>query len=130
MAALCCLALAAASALTPAHGRPSAAAVTIADQLRAGEVAVSVQVTSVPAELRRGDRIGLLTGPSDAGGEEGTATVGAHFVGDRLRVLAVVDPQADGSDPPSVLVAARREAALRIAAGAGRSVLVVVDEAP
>lgn len=115
--------------MTPARGRPAAAAATIADQLRPGEVAVSVQVTSAPADLRRGDRIGLLTGPSDVGIDAGTASGDAHFVADRLRVLAVANPQANGSDPPTVLIAARRDAALRIAADAGRSVLVVVDEA-
>ena len=75
--------------------------------------------------VRPGDRIGLLTGPSDAA----VATAPA-FVADGLRVLAVSADSGDGSQPPSVVVASNRSQARRIAANSGRPLLVAVDRSP
>jgi hypothetical protein len=130
IAALCCLSLAAVSALTPARGREPAQATTTADLLRRGEVAVSVGVTSAPSDLQRGDRIGLLAAPAEGGLEPAGSLHEAQLLADRLRVLAVARSGTSGTDPPTVLVAARRDQALRIAATTGRSVLVVVDHRP
>lgn len=125
IAAIACLVFAAAATLTPAAGNSAQRARTTAELLHRGEVALSVEVASTPLDLRRGDRIGLLAGPDDSG-----AGAPAAMLADRLRLLAAPTMSASGSDPPIVLVAAGRDAALRIAANSGRSVLVVVDKSP
>lgn len=126
LAALACLLLAAASAVAPASGRPAhAEPVTVGRQLQPGEVAVTVAVTSAPPTLGRGDRVGLVAGPDDSG-----APARPRLLADRLRVLAVTDAAADTSDPPTVLLAADRDTAVRIAANTGRQTVVVVDRSP
>lgn len=125
LAALGCLALAAASALGPPSRAATHRAPTTADLLRAGEVAISVSVTSTPSALQRGDHIGLLTGADDSG----RAPPSAAVIADRLRVLAA--PRAgDGADTTSILVAADRATAVRIAANTPGPMLVVLDKSP
>ncbi len=131
--ALACLLLAVASALPP-RGAPRLhhPATRTADLLFAGEVAVTVVVTSTPDGLHQGDRIGLLAGADADGGGSGTAgsSATASMLADRLRVLAPPIKDASGTDPPSVLVAARRGDALRIAAHSGQSIFVIIDQRP
>ncbi len=129
VAALSCLLLAAASAVSPANGsdppRSPRTANPIAAGLADGQVAVPVRASSVPSAdlVRVGDRVGLLTGTDD-GGEPAT------LVADRLRVLAVSSGQDLSTAEPVVVVAANRDQAVRIATSGTRPLLIVVDRFP
>lgn len=126
IAALGCLLLAGASAVVPAGGRATPRRIaSLGAQLNRDEVAMSVAVASAPSYLHRGDRIGLLAGPDESG-----SNLRSGILADRLRVLAVPPVDSSGTDPPTVLVAANRAAAIRIAATTGRPALVVVDRSP
>ena len=128
IAALGCLLLAGASAITPRSADPARAAPrppSVGDSLRPGEVAVPVPVTSSPSIgfVRRGDRIGFVAGPSDA-----STAAASGLIADRLRVLAVSAQDDAGARSTSVVVAASRADAVRLGAIGERPVLVVVDD--
>jgi hypothetical protein len=127
LAALACLLLAAASALSApkpaASQRPSGPAAELARD----EVAVPVAVSAASAALvRSGNRIGVLAAP-------GTDTSApATLVADRLRVLSVhaddqVVPDGGGA---VVVVAARRPAALALARVTSDRLVLIVDDLP
>lgn len=140
LAALACLLLAAASALSSRHPAATARAAAPADVAAAGERAVPVQVAGLDARayLHPGDHVDLLAGPSDDGAPgdrtagamgRATATVSATVVAEDVRVLTVVAPR-DGPGSGGLVVAADRAGALRIAALGGRAVVAVARDRP
>jgi hypothetical protein len=130
IAAVVCLLLAAASTLTPADGsatRSDHQDNPVASALHAGQVAVPLPVGSARAAafVRTGDHVGVFRTPDDSG--SGTP----ELIADGLRVLAA-SASADtlATDEPVIVVAADPAQAARLAAVAGRSVLVVLDKNP
>ena len=115
IAVLVCVLLAASSAISssgPAQSsRPSALR-----QLKAGQVAVPVNVASggVAGVLKAGQHVGLLSAHS--------------MLADHLLVLQVAVASPEAGDTTSILVAADRPTALRIAKSSGQAVLAVVDK--
>jgi hypothetical protein len=82
--------------------------------------------------IHAGDRVGLLVAPSDADTVSPSAAPSpdAALIADRLLVLKVSAASPGSDDSGTLLVAADRATALRIARAAGRSVLAVVDKSP
>jgi hypothetical protein len=120
VAAVCCLVLAAGSALAPhAPAQPARHA-----SLRPGEVAVPVTVQT-SAAVAVGDRVGVLAGPSDAGDD-------AALVADQLRVLSVRGgPGGFAGDATTVVtVATSRAAAVQLARYANRTLVLIADPLP
>lgn len=136
LACAACLLLAALSALggtgsDSAAGRPLRSGP--AAQLRPGEVAVPVTLADPAAAgyLRPGDQLGLLADPASpvTGQPSGRASVLAEDV----RVLAITRSSgiASGADEgATLLVAARRDQALRIAAAAADAITPILDVSP
>jgi hypothetical protein len=124
IAALVCLLLAAGSALVPPAPATSAPN-GLGAHLRAGEVAVPVQVASGAASVRPADRVGMLAPPVDdeVGGQ-------AVLVADHLRVVSVSSGSGLADAPTIVTVATDRPRALQLARYASRSLLMIVDEVP
>jgi hypothetical protein len=135
IACLLCLLLAAGSALSPktasapadsheAAGRPR--------QLRHDQVAVPVAVdrSGAAMSVRAGDRVGVLAGASTDGFVRRADA--AVLVADHLRVLAVQNGgNALGDDSSvTVVVAASRAGAVRIAGFSDRSLLLIADGFP
>jgi hypothetical protein len=122
IAALICLLLAAASAVVPHPAAPSTPGV----RLRAGEVAVPVQIARVAASIRPGGEVGVLAPPADDA-ESGDAVL----VADHLRVVSVARGSGLGDDPAAtVVVATDRAGALRLARYVSRPLLMIVDDLP
>lgn len=129
VAALGCLLLAAASAVTDGSGASSAAKSASGPRLATGQVAVPVSVT-VSANAAPGDRVGLLAGPSDDSTTGDLSPPGqATLVADRLRVLSVHDPDSGltESDATIVVVAASRAQAVQLARYSGRTMVLITD---
>ncbi len=136
IAALVCLLLAAASTLAPADGVPTprrrSRGNPIAAALRAGQVAVPVTVTSAHAAAlrahrrprRRADRCGGRTGRDRSRRPRRWSPTACAC--SRCRRAATRCPPT----PRSIVVAADRAAAVRLAAVAARPLLVVVDKCP
>jgi hypothetical protein len=100
--------------------------------LHAGQVAVPVAVdrSGTAMSVHAGDRVGVLAG---AAADEFVRHPGAAvLVADHLRVLAVqAGDSALGTDSSvTVVVAASRASAVRIAGFSGRSLLLIADEFP
>jgi hypothetical protein len=116
-----CLVLAASSAID-GHSReprePVSAAADPLAALRDGQLAVPVTLKQggIDGVIKVGDHIGLLT-----------ADV---VVADKLLVLRVAGAATNSDSTASILVAADRATALRIARSAGQDVLAVVDKSP
>lgn len=129
VAALGCLLLAAASALTDGSAASSAAKSRSGPRLATGQVAVPVPVT-VAADAVPGDHVGVLAGPSDDSTTGDLSPPGrATLVADGLRVLTVRDPGSGltGSDVTIVVVAASRAQAVRLARYSGRAMELITD---
>lgn len=127
VAALLCLLLAAASAVT--DGSAAHPAAKSGPRLAAGQVAVPVPVT-VAADAAPGDRVGVLAGPGDDSTSGDLLPPGrATLVADGLRVLSVRDPGSGltGSDVTIVVVAASRTQAVRLARYSGRAMVLITD---
>ena len=128
-----CLLLAAGTALAPHRASaPTDPAAEATGALRAGQVAVPVAVdrSGTAMSVRAGDRVGVLAGA--ATDEFVRHPDAAVLVADHLRVLAVqAGDSALGTDSSvTVVVAATRASAVRIAGFSGRSLLLVADEFP
>jgi hypothetical protein len=113
-----CIVLAASSAL---DGRSRAPAVALVDPLAAlrdGQMAVPVTLNQggIAGVIKVGDHVGLLTAET--------------VVADKLLVLRVADGAANSDGTASILVAADRATALRIARSASEGILAVVDKSP
>jgi hypothetical protein len=138
IAALLCLVLAAASALSaqrPVAARvPATAAPTgVAGRLAPGQLAVPVTLSddSATRYLHTGDRIDLYATPDPAS----IVTAPAALVGTGLLVIEVLPSPAaagpaNGTDGTRVIVAVERRLAGRIAGTNGRMILAVVDKYP
>ena len=125
VAALICLLLAAASALTPPARTARAAPDGLAARLRTGEVAVPLPVGSSEAGMvGRGDRVGVLTSPDPP--------QHAVLVADHLRVLSVRAPDASlsGDATAVVVLATDRTAALSLARFSGSRLVLILDDLP
>jgi hypothetical protein len=123
IAALVCLVLAAASALTAPEAAPSARP---PDRLRRGEVAVPVPIAGGAVAVRPADEVGVLAPPAD-----GDSTGDAVLVADHLRVMSITRSAGLGGDATAVVVVASdRAAALRLARYAARPLLMIVDDLP
>jgi hypothetical protein len=112
-----CVVLAVSSSLD-GHGHAS---VTLADplaRLKAGQVAVPVTLNQSGTEgiIEAGNHVGLFSANS--------------VVADHLLVLRVVAVPAGDDGTASILVAADRPTALRIARSSAQSMLAVVDKSP
>jgi hypothetical protein len=132
VAALLCLLLAAASAVTDGSAAHPAAKSGSGPRLAAGQVAVPVPVT-VAADAAPGDRVGVLAGPGDDSTTGDLPPPGrATLVADGLRVLSVRDPDSGltGSDVTIVVVAASRTLAVRLARYSGRAMVLITDRGP
>lgn len=135
LAAMLCLLLAAASALSAQHPTSNASAepanhasASVISQLPPGLLAVPVTLSddAAAAYLHSGDRIELYAAPESHSG----VSPPAALLGTGLLVISVLEPPADTQvrDGTHVLVAAERTVAARIAAIGGRSILAVVDK--
>ena len=126
IAALICLLLAAASALSPPATRTARAAPDgLAARLRAGEVAVPLPVGSTEAGMvGRGDRVGVLASPDPP--------QHSVLVADHLRVLSVRAPDASlsGDATAVVVLATDRTAALSLARFSGTRLVLILDDLP
>lgn len=127
IAALACLLLAAASALTSHHSAPPSRAPQPAAHprpvLRAGEVAVPVGVSGALGPVRPGGHVGVLATPPETSAER------AILVADQLRVISVIRQGGTGTDPV-VVVAADRDKALLLARFSTASLVLIIDELP
>lgn len=107
-------------------GTTSVAAADPLARLQKGQVAVPVSLTQTGTDgiLRAGQRVGLLASTADSS----TGKPSASLIADHLLVLRVsgVPPSGDGT--ASILVAAERPIALRIARASGQTVLAVLDK--
>jgi hypothetical protein len=139
IAALICLLFAAGTALAPSGPARTAAhrAAGHAAGLRPDEVAVPVPVSQPGLErlVRPGERVGVLAAPPAAGFGAAPArdSPGAVLVADHLRVLSLAagDGAGLGADSaPTVVVAATRTEAIRLAAYAGSPMMLFVDGVP
>jgi hypothetical protein len=135
VAALLCLALAAASALSGRHGpvHPSHSPARhpgIAAELAPGRLAVPVVLSDDAASsyIRSGDRIDLYASADDGAGVSRPATL----VAAGLPVISVLTPKYDspGAGGTRVIVSAEPLIAARIAGTNSQSILAVVDKYP
>ena len=130
-----CLLLAAGTALAPHTATAPAATDPAAEgpgALGAGQVAVPVAVdrSGTAMSVNAGDRVGVLAGA--AADEFVRHPDAAVLVADHLRVLAVQagDSALATDSSVTVVVAATRTSAVRIARFSGRSLLLIADEFP
>lgn len=130
IACVACLVLAAASALSGGHpaARASSPPAGPATRLRPGEVAVPVGLPDGAATgyLHPGDRVSLVAHRFDpvTGQPAGRATLVAAGV----RVLAITRTTGmSTADGAALLVAARRDQALRVAAADTSEITAIVD---
>ncbi len=137
VAALSCLLLAAGTALaSPDRSATHRTAAGAAAGLRPGEVAVPVPVAPVGLDslVRAGARVGVLAAPDpEAGIASPRASPGdAVLVADQLRVVSVDAANADlgGDAAATVVVAATRDAAIRLARYTSSPMLLIVDGVP
>jgi hypothetical protein len=93
-------------------------------------VPVAVDRSGTAMSVRAGDRVGVLAGSSADGFVR--RRDGAVLVADHLRVLAVQngDSSLTGDGSVTVVVAASRTSAVRIAGFSDRSLLLIADEFP
>ena len=124
IAALCCLLLAAAGAVSEpgagGHMRPGLAA-----RLRPGEVAIPLTVSAGSAAIvQPGDRVGVVEAPDDASA--------ATLLADRLRVLSLrIDDASMSSDSSAtVVVVGSRSQAVAVARTASGRLVLIVDDLP
>lgn len=117
IAVVVCVVLAVASSISGRASDGPQAAAPLA-RLKAGQVAVPVTLSQGGTDgvITSGDHVGLLT----------ASTV----VADHLLVLRVSAVPTGEDGTASILVAADRTTALRIAATSSQSVLAVVDKSP
>jgi hypothetical protein len=110
-----CVLLAASSAISD-RGAAQSSRPSPLQHLKLGQVAVPVSLASggVVGLLEAGQHVGLLSAHS--------------LLADHLLVLQVAAASPDGGDTTSILVAADRPTALRIAKLSGETVLAVVDK--
>jgi hypothetical protein len=124
IAALCCVLLAAASAVAePSRG--SAVQSGVAHRLRTGEVAIPLAVAAGSAAIvQPGDRVGVV----DAGDNAGSAAL----LADRMRVLSIRadDASISGDASTTVVVAGTRSQAVAVAHTATDRLVLIVDELP
>jgi Flp pilus assembly protein CpaB len=124
IAALCCLLLAAASAVAQpdagGHVRPGVAA-----RLRPGEVAIPLTVTAGSAAIvQPGDHVGVVETRDDASA--------ATLLADRLQVLSIrVDDASMSSDASAtVVVVGSRAQAVAVARPASGQLVLIIDDLP
>jgi hypothetical protein len=124
IAALCCLLLAAASAVTDpsagGHVRPG-----LAGRLRTGEVAIPLSVSAGSAAIvQAGDRVGVVETPDDSSA--------ATLLADHLRVLSIRldDTSMSGDASATVVVVGSRAQALAVARTAAGRLVLIVDDLP
>ncbi|HEU5007649.1 MAG TPA: RcpC/CpaB family pilus assembly protein [Jatrophihabitantaceae bacterium] len=136
-AALGCLLLAFASAVSSRHGPRAGAsgpANPLLARLRDGQVAASVALSDAGAAgfLRAGDRVDLYATPGSSGDPPTCAAVGRTPLGSGLRVLAVDGPSGGlGGDGTSRLVVAMaRGAAVQLATLQSCGMFAVLDKDP
>jgi len=112
---LVCVLLAASSAISD-HRSGAASQASPLRHLTAGQVAVPVSLTGtgVTGVLQVGQHVGLLSQHS--------------LLADHLLVLKVAGAPPGSEDTMSILVAADRPTALRIAKSTGEALLAVVDK--
>ncbi len=124
IAALCCLLLAAASAVTqPSHS--SNVRTGLAHRLRAGEVAIPLAVAAGSAAIvQPGDRVGVVDAADDA--------ASAALLADGMRVLSIrsEDASLSGDASATVVVAATRSQAVAVAHTTSDRLVLIVDELP
>jgi hypothetical protein len=126
IAALLCLLLAAATAGRTGP-RPAArqAPTPVTARLQSGQVAVPVPVRrDAAAYLRVGQRVSLFAT------SDGSAPAAGGSVGDELLVLALPPPADEQAETATVVVAAERTVATRIATHANLPFLAVLDKYP
>jgi hypothetical protein len=135
IACLVCLLFAAGTALSPKTASTPADSHRPADQpgaLRSDQVAVPVAVdrSGTAMSVRAGDRVGVLAGASTEGFVQRSDA--AVLVADHLRVLAVQhgDNALGDESSVTVVVAASRANAVRIAGFSDRSLLLIADGFP
>lgn len=99
-------------------------------QLADGQVAVPVTLDQggTDALLRVGQRVGLMASARSSG--TGPETPEATLVGDHLLLLRVSGAPPGGIGKSSIVVAADRATALRIAGASGQTILAVLDKSP
>jgi hypothetical protein len=101
-------------------------------QLDADQVAIPVAVdrSGTAMSVHAGDRVGVLAGASTDGFVRRTDA--AVLVADHLRVLAVHNGDSGLTDDSSVtvVVAASRTSAVRIAGFSDRSLMLIADQFP
>jgi len=137
VAALGCLLLAFASAVSTRHGPradASGPANPLLARLRAGQVAASVRLSDAGAAgfLRTGDRVDLYATPGSSGDPPACAAAGRTPLGSGVRVLAVDGPSGGlGGDGTSrLVVAVARDRAAEIATLQTCGMFAVLDKDP
>lgn len=124
IAALCCLLLAAASALAQ-PSRSTVVQTGLATRLRTGEVAIPLAVAAGSAAIvQPGDRVGVV----DTGDNAGPAAL----LADRMRVLSIRadDASISGDASATVVVAGTRSQAVAVAHPTTDRLVLIVDELP
>jgi len=140
VAALGCLLLAFASAVSSRHGPPARAAGEhgsnnpLIARLRSGQVAASITLEDPGASafLRAGDRVDLYATPGTSGDPPACAAAGPTALGSGLRVLAVRGPSGGlGDDGTSrLIIAVGRGTAAQLAALQTCGMFAVLDKDP
>jgi hypothetical protein len=140
VAALGCLLLAFASAVTSRHSPRASAtgeqgsANPLVSRLRSGQVAASLTLADPGASgfLRSGDRVDLYATPGASGDPPACAAAGRTPLGSGLRVLAVSGSSGGlgGEGTSRLIVAVSRNAAAQLAALRTCGMFAVLDKDP